>query len=315
MKLPAFITRFNKYALSLALTGGFFVLGCNNGQEVKYRSEETLTSGTIHISVDESFKPVIDSQIQVFESQHPNAKIIVHYKSEADCLRDLAYDSIRMIIVTRGLTEEEQKIFKDTLTYSPSFGVLAYDAVAMIVNNQSPDSIFTMQDVRSLVKGSSGYKYKVVMDGNNSTSTVRFVVDSLLKGEKIGPNVEGAKGSQAVLDYVANNKEAVGLIGVSWIGNKDDTEQASFLKKVNIASIECRGCSNGPYVKPYQANIYTGRYPMIRPLYYVLKENYEGLGSGFRNFLIYEKGQKIFKRAYLLPARMRLEVQNIDISE
>ncbi len=34
---------------------------------------ETPTSGTIHISVDESFKPVIDSQLKVFESSFPDA--------------------------------------------------------------------------------------------------------------------------------------------------------------------------------------------------------------------------------------------------
>src|SRR5579863_9487553 len=74
----------------------------NNSSKV---FRETPTDGTINISVDESFKPVIDSQIKVFESSFPNAKIIVHYKSEADCFRDLAKDSTRMIIVTRGLNK------------------------------------------------------------------------------------------------------------------------------------------------------------------------------------------------------------------
>ncbi len=294
---------------------GLFILfsACRSG--AKGKPQETTTSGTIQISVDESFRPVIDSQIQVFESQNPDAHIIVHYKSEADCLRDLNNDSIRMVIVTRGLTEKEQKILKDTLTYNPSFGIMAWDAIAVIVNSKTPDSIFTMQDIRSMVKGTSGYPYKVVMDGKNATSTVRYVVDSLLKGEKMGGKVEGAAGSTEVLNYVANNTDAIGLIGVSWIGNHDDPDQQSFLKKVNIASIECRDCVKGPYVKPYQANIYTGRYPMVRPLYYIIKENYEGLGSGFKNFLIYEKGQRIFKRAYLLPARMSFGVQNMSITE
>ena len=153
------------------------------------------------------------------------------------------------------------------------------------------------------------------MDGINSTSTVRFVVDSLLKGEKMGANVQGAKGSEAVIDYISKNTDAIGLVGVSWIGNPSDSDQSSFLQNVRIASLECRGCKDGPFVKPYQANIYNGRYPMIRPLFYVLKENYDGLGSGFQNFLILEKGQRIFKRAYLLPSRMSFERQNIDISE
>jgi len=313
MNRIAFSSIVNKWLLFVACLP-LFLIGCSGNKNAAAVSD-TLTTGTINISVDESFRPVIDSQIQVFESLHPDAKIVVHYKSEADCLRDLDVDSIRMVIVTRGLSDDEQKQLKDTLTYVPTFGVLAYDAIAAIVNPQTPDSLLTMQDIRSLAKGTSGLPYKIVMDGKNSTSTVRFIIDSLLKGEKMGANVEGAMGSEAVIDYISKNTNAVGLIGVSWIGNSDDPDQSSFLKKVNIASIECRNCSNGPYVKPYQANIYTGRYPMIRPLYYILKENYDGLGSGFRNFLIYEKGQKVFKRAYLLPARMALEVQNIDLSE
>jgi phosphate transport system substrate-binding protein len=52
------------------------------------------------------------------------------------------------------------------------------------------------------------------------------------------------------------------------------------------------------------------RYPLVRGLYYILKENYDGLGSGFSNFLIYEKGQLIFKRAYLGPAKMNFSVRN-----
>lgn len=313
MNRIAFSSLANKWVLFVACLP-LFLIGCSGNKNAAAISD-TLTTGTINISVDESFRPVIDSQIQVFESLHPEAKIVVHYKSEADCLRDLDVDSIRMVIVTRGLSDDEQKQLKDTLTYVPRFGVLAYDAIAAIVNPKTPDSLFTMQDIRSLAKGTSGLPYKIVMDGKNSTSTVRFIIDSLLKGEKIGANVEGAMGSEAVIDYISKNTNAIGLIGVSWIGNSEDPNQASFLKKVNIASIECRNCSAGPYVKPYQANIYTGRYPMLRPLYYILKENYDGLGSGFRNFLIYEKGQKVFKRAYLLPARMALEVQNIDLSE
>src|SRR4030095_11435630 len=80
---------------------GILFTGCGNSGPAKYRND-SLTSGTIHISVDESFRPVIDSQIQVFESQNPDAKIIAEYKSEAACFRDLQADSTRMIIVTRG---------------------------------------------------------------------------------------------------------------------------------------------------------------------------------------------------------------------
>lgn len=289
-----------------------FLSGC--GDEEASKKQETSTSGYINISVDESFKPVIDSQIQVFESLHPAAHITVHYKPEAECLKDLDNDSIRMVIVTRGLSEDEQKRFNKKLNYNPRFGVIAYDAIAVLVNNSSKDTMFTMQDIRSIANGTSGFKYKMLLDGTNATSTVKYVIDSLLRGKPITPTVVAAKSSQGVIDYVSANKDAIGLLGVSWVGNKNDPQTLSFLEKVKIADIECRGC-NGTYVKPYQANIAMARYPMVRPLYYILKENYEGVGSGFSNFLIYEKGQLIFRRAYLLPARMNFDVREMNISE
>lgn len=292
--------------------GIFF--GCGNeGGSIDNR--DTTTSGTIHISVDEAFKPIIDSQIKVFESQNPNAKIIVHYKPEAACLRDLAVDSIRMVIVTRGLTRLEANTMEDTLKFIPMYGPMAFDAIAVIVNNQAKDSVFTMQEIRSMVKGTSGFRYKVLMDGKSATSNVRYLVDSVLReGDSLSANVVAAQNSQAVIDYVSTNTDAIGLVGVSWVGNQDDPQVLSFLDKIKIAAVECRGC-NGTFVKPFQANIAMGRYPMTRPLYYILKENYAGLGSGFKNFLIYEKGQLIFRRAYLLPARMQFDVRDMSISE
>jgi phosphate transport system substrate-binding protein len=290
------------------------IYGCS-GSKGKQVAEETLSSGTIHISVDETFKPVIDSQISVFVADYPNAKIITHYKPEAECLKDLKYDSIRMVIVTRGLSEEEVNLFRDTLGYAPKFGKIASDAIAVVVNNKAKDSLFSVSDIRGMLNGTSFYKYKLVMDGNQATSTVRFMLDSVLKGEKLSANVQAAATSEGVIDYVSKNVDAMGFVGVSWIGNKEDSTQLSFLTKVRIANIQCRGCESEAYVKPYQANIVLKRYPLVRGLYYILKENYSGLGSGFSNFLTLERGQLIFKRAYLAPSRMSLQVRKVNMEE
>jgi phosphate transport system substrate-binding protein len=293
------------------LIGIFSVSGCADENAPPM---ETITSGSITISVDESFKPVIDSQKQVFESLYPDAHINILYKPEAECLKDLNNDSIRMVIVTRGLTRDEEKRLDAKLSYVPTYGLLAFDAIAVITNKSTKDSLFTMQDIRSMANGTSGYKYKMLLDGTSATSTVRFVVDSLLKGDSISSNIVAAKNTKALIDYVSANNDAVGLLGVSWLGNRNDPQTISFLEKVNIDAIECRDC-NGTYVKPYQANIANGRYPMVRPLYYILKENYKGVGSGFTNFLVLEKGQLIFKTAYLLPARMGFSIRPMEISQ
>ncbi len=288
-----------------------FFTGCHQNERTDIDSPDR---GTIHISVDESFQPVIDSQIQVFEALYPNAKIIAEYKPEAECFKDLMKDSTRMIIVTRGLTPEEEKYYAGRLSYSPGWTKIANDAIAVVVNRDSPDSIFTMEAIRGILDGTTGDKQLAVFDGLSETSSIRFAVDSILKGKPFDPKkVFAEKNSEAVIDYVANNKNAIGFVGVSWIGNPEDTAQLSFLKKVRIASIECT-CPEETYVKPYQANIMLKRYPMTRGLYYILKENYNGLGNGFATFMEHEKGQLIFRRAYLWPAKMNFTIRKATLN-
>ena len=69
------------------------------------------------------------------------------------------------------------------------------------------------------------------------------------------------------------------------------------------------------YILPVQANIYLRRYPMVRDLVYILKENYRGLGKGFADFMSGEIGQLIFKRAYLMPAQKDFRVRPIRVRE
>jgi phosphate transport system substrate-binding protein len=283
-----------------------FLMSC--GQN-KRTDTDTPESGTIHISVDESFKPVIDSEIQVFEALYPKAKIIADYKPEAECFKDLIKDSTRMIIVTRGLSPEEERYYKDSLSYSPTWSKVADDAIAVIENRDSPDSLYSMAEIRGILEGSTPDKTLAVFDGLKETSTIRFTVDSILRGKPFDPKkVFAESGSQEVIDYVSTHQNTFGFVGVSWIGNPEDTAQMSFLTKVRIVSIQC-SCPEQSYIKPYQANIILKRYPMIRGLYYILKENYSGLGTGFGAFLSHDRGQKIFSRAYLAPAKMNFSIR------
>lgn len=277
--------------------------------------DDTLTSGTIHISVDESFAPIIDSQIKVFMSQHPKATIIPHYKPEADCIKDLLSDSTRMVIMTRGLTDDEELFYKDTIGFVPLWGRIATDAIAVVMHPKAKDSLFSVAELRSMLNGTSGYKYQLVMDGLKATSTVRFLIDSVLRGQPLSGNVMAARSSEGVIDYVASNPGAMGFIGVSWIGNKEDPAQMSFQKRVRLAALQCANCEEEVFVRPYQANMALKRYPLNRGLYYVLKENFAGLGKGFVNFLTHEKGQLIFRRGYLVPDRMALQIRKANVSE
>jgi phosphate transport system substrate-binding protein len=248
-------------------------------------------------------------------SQHPKANIIPHYKPEADCIKDLLSDSTRMVIITRGLTEDEVPFYKDTIGFVPLYGKVATDAIAVVMHPQAKDSLFSVAEIRSMLNGTTGYKYQLVMDGLKATSTVRFLIDSVLRGQPLNGNIMAARNSEGVIDYVANHPNAIGFIGVSWIGNKEDPAQMSFQKRVRLAALQCANCEEEVYVRPYQANMAMKRYPLNRGLYYILKENFAGLGKGFVNFLTHEKGQLIFRRGYLVPDRMALQIRKANVSE
>lgn len=278
-----------------------YLVACNNQQ--KQTVADTPSEGTIHISVEQSFKPFIDEQLKVFASSYPKANIIVHYKSEIECIKDLVEDSTRMVIVTRGLDKKEQAGFKTQLGFNPTFGILAYNAVAVIVHNQSKDSVFNMKDLQARLTGQN--PGKVVMDGNNLTGVTRFVKDSLVKHNTLGKNVMAANGSEAVIEYIAEHPDAIGFVGMNWIGDTYDQKQANYREKVKTALIECTLCiEKGYFSHPSPLTISKGQYSLSLPIYFILKENSPGLGSGFLNFMSLERGQLIFRRSFLVPAKM-----------
>ena len=300
------------YFFILFFATAFLVNGC---RQKSNKQKNVFNSGTIHVSIDESFKPVMEEQIRVFEKSYPAARIIAEYKSEADCFRDLYTDtSNRMIIVTRGLRDEEDEYFYDTLKYRPRWNNIANDAITLIVNSKSSDTLFTLERLKNQLSGKINRDQKIVFDGLNATSTVRFAMDSILKGAMFDTSiVKAVKSSREVIDYVAKTENAIGFVGISWIGNPEDTAQVNMLNKVKIAYVSCDVCDDKPFVKPMQASILTRRYPLVRGLYYILKENYSGLGTGFVNFLNQERGQLIFKRAYL-GTRMEFGVRKVKIN-
>lgn len=290
----------------------FCFTACKSEQKKRGEPPDTFSRGTIHISCDESFRPVIDEEVKVYESLYPNTKIIVHYKPEAECLKDFKVDSIKMVIATRGYTEGEKNYMIDSMHVEPDKLVVARDLVAVILNPAAKDSFFTMQEITELLTGKSKENLIPVFDGTSATSTVRFMMDSVLKGESLGKNVQAAQSSIDVIDYVSKTPNAIGFVGYSWVGNEEDTAQLSYMRKVKTAFVESTD-SAGFYIKPSQYFIYSSSYPMVRDLVYILKEKHQGLAHGFAHFLYTMQGQLIFRRAYIMPVILPNYVRDAEL--
>lgn len=292
---------------ALALSASLLA-ACGNKSN---KPSDTLSSGKVDISVDETYRPIIEEQLKVFDSSFPDAKVVPHYKPESQCFDDLLSEKARVILVTRDLTAAEKEVYASRKLVPTSLA-LARDAVAVILNQESTDTLLSMSQIKGILTGQyTKKKYKVVFD-NQGSSTLRFLTDSVLKGEALGPNVYAAKGNDSVVDYVSKNPDAIGFVGLSYVSEDTDVMTGAFSGKVKVAALQ--NDSTLEFYQPYQAYIALRYYPLTRELYCIRTETYPGLGTGFMNFLSKERGQLIFQHAQLFPLRMNVVIREAAIS-
>lgn len=103
----------------------------------------------------------------------------------------------------------------------------------------------------------------------------------------------------------------MGIISVNWISDKDDSLSMSFVKKVNVLAISQQFVNDGSYYRPYQGSIYDKSYPFTRDIYFISRETYKGLSSGFLQWATAEQGQRIVLKSGLVPATMPIRLVQI----
>lgn len=293
---------------------------CNSKPKDGYT--DTYVSGVIRIAADESFQPIVQEEIDVFEGIYPSAGIVPRYTTEVEAINLLLKDSVRLAITTRTLTEAEMASFHSR-KFFPREIKMATDGLALIVNRQNPDTLINVDNIRRILTGeaktwkevypkSSLNDILVVFDNKNS-STVRFATDSICKGKPLSAkDVSALKTNQEVIDFVAKTPNAVGIIGVNWLGNRSDTTNLSFREEIRVMSVSVeKEATPGDSYKPYQAYLYYGQYPLTRPIYILLNDPRNTLPWGFASFLTSDKGQRIILKSGLVPATQPVRIVNV----
>jgi phosphate transport system substrate-binding protein len=284
------------------------IYGCSGPSGSKEPSD-TPTSGEVNIVVDESFQKLFETQIYTFESIYDNAKIHAKYLPEGDALQRLINDSCKVVIMCRDLTSQERKTFESKNLF-PISTKIAEDAIVLLVNPENPDSIISVDQVRSLLNGGDTLwnqlykqsplnKIEVVFD-NSGSANARYMQDTLIAGKSFSKNVFAVKSNPEVIEYVAKNKNALGFLSVNWISDMDDSTTTNILKKVKVLAVSRDGASEA--YKPYQAYIKTKEYPFTRSVYMINRQTRAGLGMGFVSFVAGDKGQLMILKAGLVPA-------------
>lgn len=140
---------------------------------------------------------------------------------------------------------------------------------------------------------------------------MRYAIDSLCEGKTLYKGLFAQKSNQAVIDYVAQTPNAIGVIGASWIGNKADSTNTSFTDVVKVMAVR-KAPGFKPY-KPYQYYIASGDYPLTRPIYMITTDPRNGLPTGFIKFVSSQRGQLIIFKTGIVPWQTNIALKR-DVS-
>ena len=282
---------------------------CKKGNKDNWT--DTLTSGFINIASDENFKTLMNAEIQAFEAHNIEAFITPIYTTEKQAVRLLAEDSVRLAIVTRDLYPSEKALLTERKMTARKH-LIAFDGIAVVMNRENPDSIINMLSLKKILTGEitewsqlypeSRYgTIRTILD-NKESGALRYVADSLLRGEKNSPNIYTQDSNLEALDKVVEMPNAIAIIGVNVLSDERSSTYLKYKDKIRIMRIskENTATIENSYL-PYAGDMAQDKYPLWRPVYALVSDPRSGLSSRFTHFLTEEIGQKIILQSGLLP--------------
>ena len=274
---------------------------CQN--EDKKGTEISRTSGDATFLVDESFGNILNDQIEIFKDDYPKANLKVITGNENKILPTFLNDSVRVIVMSRVLNPEEEKTYsrRSIPVYTSRFAI---DGIALITSNDNPDSTITVGEVIAILKGTSTSGKSLVFD-NAYSSTLRYFKELAKINTLPKKGVYTLTNNNDVIEYVKQNKDYIGVVGVSWLlqNNVDRGAYTQQVKMMGVKNLPGKKGDNAFY-KPTQDNLISGIYPFLRNIYIINGEGKNGLGTGFANWLLGQRGQLIVLKSGLGPHKL-----------
>lgn len=287
--------------------------------------DNSPTSGKLKVYYDEGLQLHIHNQEYTFEVLYPGAEVETFSTTEDLAVEALYNDSCKTIMISRLLSDKESKAFASKNLF-PKYSAVAKSGVALITNIDMPVKVLSCNDVEEILGGSGAIKdtlgkeikLYVLFDKKNS-SVMHYLLDSVLKGKKFGPQCGVLGSTSESIDYIAKNKNAIAFIDFAWLSDVDDSIYKANKDKLKFIAIGGEGCrkpgqlaNTNTYEYPNQSSFALGTYPYTRTVYLYRRSGEFSLGKGFESFVAGPQGQVTFLKQGLLPRRQQERVVNVN---
>ncbi len=297
-----------QFIILIALVMSSFIFGCHR---VRKDIPDSMVTGQTTIAADEALLPVMNAEIDVFQSMYNFATVNCKFVSEYDAINLLLQEQIRLALVTRPLNQKELNFFQKKEIRAESI-LLAYDAIAVIVPSGNSTKVLSMSQISQILSGTivdweqlsnSGKKghIRLVFDAESS-GIIRSLNDSLHLNQKISGDIIFAGSNKKVIESVANDPESIGFVGYNWLSENENRKVQDLLKQVNLIAVSRgTGADGTKGIQPTVASLFNLEYPLIRKIYAIYTDPSASLARGFLAHLTSERGRKIIYRMGLKP--------------
>ena len=175
--------------------------------------------------------------------------------------------------------------------------IVAYDALAVIVNPGNPVSRLTRAQLEAIFRGKitnwkqvGGEDRKIVVYSRETSSgTYEFFKESVLGNKNYMSSILSMPATGAIIQSVRQTPGAIGYVGLAYLN-----------PHVKALSVAYEG---GGFYAPTVTNSMNGKYPIVRPLYYYYNVKDEALVRPFIDYLLSPAGQKLVRDGGFVPLK------------
>lgn len=229
--------------------------------------------------------PLTQTLSEIYMNQHPEATITVTGGGSGVGISALLDGTTDIAMASRRIKFSEKMKLKQS-HHEPCEVVVAYDALAVIVNPQNPVQKLTREQLEAIFRGKitnwkevGGEDAKIIVYSRETSSgTYEFFKESVLQNKNYMSGVLSMPATGAIIQSVSQTRGAIGYVGLAYLN-----------PMIKALAVSYDGGKN--YVYPSVESAVSKKYPVVRPLYYYYDKANEAAVMPFIQYIESAQGQ------------------------
>lgn len=238
---------------------------------------------TITVAGSTAFQPFAEKLADLYMAANPGSTITIQGGGSAVGIQSALSGAANIGMADLVILPKDAQSLKTV--------IVARDGIVMIVNPKNPVKNLTLDQIRNIYNGKiknwkevGGSDQAVTVVSREEGSGTRSSFEAIIKNITLTKEAIIQDSNGTVRETVANDHNSIGYISHGLVNNK-----------ISALMLNGIACTND--------DINKGLYPLVRPVYFLTREEPQGLSKSFIDFILSEQGQKTILTNGLIPVK------------